>query len=264
MLSKYLINLNKNLILYMYILNIKKLYVKTINKNVLYNINIKIKYGEIHALIGPNGSGKSSLSMILAGNKKYKITKGIIYFKKKNINKLSIDKRAKEGLFISFQKNIEIPGLNNQYFLLQSYNAKRSYYNKKKINLIEFKKKIFKYLKKINLSKKFLQRSFNENFSGGEKKKNDILQMMILKPKLIILDEIDSGLDINTIKKTIKIINNFKKKKKSFLIITHNFKIFNYLKINKVHILKKGKIIKSGNKKIIKIIKKKGYEYFEK
>ncbi len=246
----------------MYILNIKKLYVKTKNKNILNNINIKIKYGEIHALIGPNGSGKSSLSMTLAGNKKYKIKKGDIYFKKKKINKFSIDKRAKEGLFISFQKNIEIPGLNNQYFLFQAYNAKKQYYKKKKINLIEFKKKILKYLKKINLSKKILLRSLNKNFSGGEKKKNDILQMMILKPKLIILDEIDSGLDIDTIKKIIKIIKNFIKKKKSFLIITHNFKIFDYLKINKVHILKKGKIITSGKKKIIKIIKKKGYNIF--
>ncbi len=247
----------------MYILNIKKLYVKTKKKNILYNINIKIKYGEIHALIGPNGSGKSSLSMVLAGNKKYKIIKGNIYFKKKNINKLPIDERAKEGLFISFQDNIEIPGLNNQYFLFQSYNEIRNYYNKKKINLIEFKKKIFKYLKKINLSKKILQRSLNKNFSGGEKKKNDLLQILILKPKLIILDEIDSGLDITTIKKTIKIINHLKKKKKSIIIITHNIKLLKYLKIKKIHILNKGKIIKSGKKKIINIIKNKGYKYFK-
>ncbi len=248
----------------MYILKIKKLQVKIKKKCILNNINIKIKYGETHALIGPNGSGKSSLSLVLAGNKKYKIIKGKIFLNNININKLTIDERFHKGLFISFQNNIEIPGLNNQYFLFQSYNTKKKYENKKEINLIKFKKKIFKHLKKINFSKKFLQRSLNVGFSGGEKKKNDILQILILKPKLIILDEIDSGLDWNTFKKIIKIINQLKKKKKSFLIITHNFKIFKYIKINKIHILNKGKIITSKNKNIIKKIQKKGYKYFRK
>ncbi len=248
----------------MYILNIKNLKVQINKKYILNNINIKIKYGEIHALIGPNGSGKSSLSLTLAGNKKYKIINGSINFNNKNINNLSIDKRAKKGLFISFQNNIEIPGLNNQYFLFQSYNSIIKYNKKKKINFIEFKKKILKYLKKLNFSKKFLQRSLNKGFSGGEKKKNDILQILLLNPKLIILDEIDSGLDILTFKKITKIINNFKKKKKSFLIITHNFEIFNFININKIHILNKGKIIKSGKKNLINIIKKKGYKYFKK
>ncbi len=248
----------------MCILNIKNLKVTIKKKNILNNINIKIKSGEIHVLIGPNGSGKSSLSLVLAGDKKYKITKGKIFFNHLKINKLSIDKRARKGLFVSFQNNIEIPGLNNQYFLLQSYNSKRYYNKKKEINLIKFKKKIFKYIKKINFTKKILQRSLNYGFSGGEKKKNDILQILLLKPKLIILDEIDSGLDWITFKKITQIINELKKKKKTFLIITHNFKIFKYIKIDKIHVLNKGKIIKSGNKNIIKIIKKKGYKYLEK
>ncbi len=246
----------------MCLLNIKKLQVKINKKYILNNINIKIKSGEIHTLIGPNGSGKSSLSLTLAGNKKYKITKGTINFKKKNINNFSIDKRARKGLFISFQNNIEIPGLNNLYFLFQSYNAIKKY-NKKKIDFIKFKKKIINYSNKLNLSKKFLKRSVNVGFSGGEKKKNDMLQILTLKPKLIILDEIDSGLDVNTTKKIIKIINKLKNKKKSFLIITHNFEIFNYINIDKIHILNKGKIIKSGNKNIIDIIKKNGYKTYK-
>ncbi len=200
----------------MYILKIKKLQVKIKKKYILNNINLKIKYGETHVLIGPNGSGKSSLSLVLAGHKKYEIIKGKIFLDNININKLTIDKRSKKGLFISLQNSIEIPGLNNQYFLFQAYNSKRIYNKKKEINLIKFKKKIFKYLKKINFSKKFLQRSLNVGFSGGEKKKNDILQILILKPKLIILDEIDSGLDVNTFQKIIKIINKLKKKKKVF------------------------------------------------
>ncbi len=246
----------------MYILNIKKLNVKFKKKKIINNLNLKIKKKEIHILMGPNGSGKSTLSLVIAGNKKYRITKGKILFNKIKINKLSVNKRAKKGLFISFQNSIEIPGLNNEFFLQQCINSIRKYNKKKILNIIEIRKKIYKIIKKLNFSKKFLSRSLNENFSGGEKKKNDILQILLLKPKMIILDEIDSGLDINNLNLILNIINNLKKKNKSFLIITHNPKIINNLNTDFIHILHKGRIIKSSKKNIYKIIKKYGYKKF--
>ncbi len=231
----------------MCLLKIKNLKIKIKKKTIIKNINLKIKKGEIHILIGKNGSGKSTIILTIAGKKKYIISKGKILFENKNINNISIDKRAKKGLFISFQNNIEIPGLNNQYFLYKSFNSIRKYNNKKTLNIIEFKKILYKKIKKINFSKNLLNRSLNTGFSGGEKKKNEILQILLLNPKLIILDEIDSGLDKNTIKKIILIINKLKKKNKSFLIITHNKKLIKYTKPNYIHLLKNNKIINNYN-----------------
>ncbi len=247
----------------MCLLEIKKLSVNKKKKNIINNLNLKIKSGEIHILMGPNGSGKSTLSLTIAGDKRYKVTKGKIKFKTKNILKLPVDEIAKEGLFVSFQNTIEIPGLKNQYFLYKSINSIRKYNNKEKINFIKFKEILYKNIKKINFPKKLLNRSLNKDFSGGEKKKNDLLQILLLKPKLIILDEIDSSLDINTFKTITKIINKLKQKKTSFLIITHNHKIFEYIKINLIHILYKGEIIYSGNKNIYKTIEKYGYDFFK-
>ncbi len=247
----------------MCILDISNLSVNIKNKIILKNINLKIKLGELHIIMGPNGSGKSTLSLTIAGHKKYKISKGSIFFKKKDISHYSIDQRAKNGLFISFQNNICIPNLNNQSFLQISVNSIRKYNNKKEFNSIEFKILIHRIIKKLNFSKDLLQRGLNKNFSGGEKKKNEILQMILLQPKLIILDEIDSGLDIDTLKNIFNIINKFKQKR-SFLIITHYQKIFNYINPNFIHILYNGKIIYSGKKKINKILEKKGFEWFKK
>ncbi len=248
----------------MCILNIKNLHVNIKKKKIIKNLNLKIKIGEIHAIMGPNGSGKSSLSLTIAGHKKYKIYKGSIFLKKKNINKYSIDQRAKNGLFVSLQNNIEIPGLNNQNFLYKSFNSIRNYQKKKKINLIKFKKLIKKEMHKLDMSNDFLKRSVNEGFSGGEKKKNDILQILLLKPKLIILDEIDSGLDIDTLKKISIIIKNLKNKKRSFIIITHYQKILNYINPKFIHIFYNGNIIKTSDKKILKKIEEKGYGWFKK
>ncbi len=231
----------------MCLLNIKNLYIKIKKKNIIKNLNLKINKGEIHFLIGKNGSGKSTIVLTLAGKKKY-INKGKIIFNKKNIKKLTIDKIFKEGLFISFQYNIEIPGLINQYFLYEIYNNIREYKKKNTLNIIEFKKFLYKKIKIINFDKSLLKRSLNKNFSGGEKKKNEILQMLLIKPKLIILDEIDSNLDKKTFKKIIYIIKKFKKKKKSFLIITHNKKFIKKTKPNFIHIIK-NKNIKTYKKK---------------
>ncbi len=228
----------------MNLLNIKNLTIKIKKKKIIKNLNLNIKKGEIHILKGNNGSGKSTIALTIAGHKKYNISKGEIIFNKKNITKLSIDERAKNGLFISFQENIEISGLNTQFFLYKTFNYIRKYQNKKILNLIEFKKKLFKQIKKINFPKNLLNRSLNKGFSGGEKKKNEILQILLFKPKLIILDEIDSGIDKTTFKKFILIIKNLKKKNKSFLIITHNDDFIKYIKPNYIYIIKKGNIKK--------------------
>ncbi len=232
----------------MCLIKIKNLYVKINNQLILKNLNLKINKGEIHVLMGQNGSGKSTLSLTLAGHKKYKIIKGDILFKNKNINKYSIEKRAQKGIFVSLQNNIEIPGLNNTIFLFKSTNSIRKYRNKKEFDFFVFKKKLNKKINKINYSSKLLNRSLNKGFSGGEKKKNDILQILLLKPKLIILDEIDSGLDTKNLKLITNIINNLKTKNKSFIIITHYKKILNFLKINQIHTINNGTIIKSIKK----------------
>ncbi|WGH25740.1 MAG: Fe-S cluster assembly ATPase SufC [Candidatus Shikimatogenerans bostrichidophilus] len=237
-------------------LKIKNLYV-SINKNlIIKGLNLKIKKGEIHIIMGPNGSGKSTLSYIIAGKPKYKIEDGEILFNNKIINNLKPDKISKLGIFLSFQNPVEIDGLS-------MYNFIKSFIKKKNNNNIL--KNIYKKCEKLNINKKYLSRYFNLGFSGGEKKKNEILQMLILKPKLTILDEIDSGLDIDSLKNILNNIKQYinkKKKKRSLLIITHYTNIINYIKPNFVHIIYDGKIIKSGNKKLIKKIEKYGYNKF--
>ncbi len=228
----------------MNLLKIKNLRIKIKNKIILDNINLKINKGEIHILKGNNGSGKSTIALTIAGNKKYNISKGKIIFNNINIKNLSIDERARIGIFIAFQENIEIPGLNTQYFLYKTFNYIRKYNNKKLLNIIEFKKILYKKIKKINFPKSLLKRSFNKGFSGGEKKKNEILQILLFKPKLIILDEIDSSLDKKTLKKTINIIKNLKNKKKSFIIITHNDNFIKNIKPNYIYLINKNKIKK--------------------
>ncbi|WGH25375.1 MAG: Fe-S cluster assembly ATPase SufC [Candidatus Shikimatogenerans bostrichidophilus] len=229
-------------------LKIKNLYSSINNTLIIKNLNLKIKNGEIHILMGPNGSGKSTLSYIITGKPKYKINKGEIIFCKKKINELSPDKISKLGIFLSFQNPIEIDGITMFNFLKIL---------KKKNNF----KKLYKLCKILNIDKKDLYRFFNLGFSGGEKKKNEILQMLILKPKFIILDEIDSGLDIDTIKYLFKIIKIYLKNnpKCSLLIITHNTSIIKYIIPNKVHIIYNGSIILSGNSELIYKIEKIGY-----
>ncbi len=246
----------------MNILDIKNLYVKIKDNTIINNLNLKIPYGQTHVIMGPNGSGKSTLSLVITGDNKYKIIKGSIKFKNKDIKKYSPDKRSKKGIFTILQKHIEIPGLNNRYFLYKSLNTIREYNKKKKLNSLQFTKKLKKNIKLLNFPLKLLSRSVNKGFSGGERKKNDILQMLLIKPKLIILDEIDSGLDIDTFKNICNLLNKFQNKKRSFLIITHSHKMFKYLNIDLVHILYNGKIIKSDYKEIISMIENKGYDCF--
>lgn len=240
-------------------LKISNLNVNINSKSILFNINLNINFGEVHVIMGPNGSGKSTFSSVLSGNSKYKVVSGSIYFKNHNILNLSASERAKRGIFVSFQYPVEIPGVTNRLFLYTAYNSLRTYNNKTKLNNSEFNKLLYNKINLLNMPKNFLSRSVNVGFSGGEKKCNDMLQMLVLEPELCILDEIDSGLDIDTLKMVSKIINNFRNKTRSFIIITHYRRILDYIKPDVVHILYNGKFIRYGNISLVNKLEERGY-----
>lgn len=243
------------------LLKIKNLNIKIKNKKILKNINLNIEKGTIHAIMGPNGSGKSTLGHTLAGNKKYiPDENSSIILNNKNIIKLNATERAKKGIFLSFQNPLEIPGITNTYFFKTSIDSIKKSQNKNIISTTKFLKKIEKYSKDIGINKKIMKRDFNVGFSGGEKKRNEILQMMLLQPKLCILDETDSGLDTDALKILSDTINKMKNKERSFIIITHYQKLLENIKPDFVHILTDGKIIKSGTIKISQDIEKYGYK----
>jgi len=244
-------------------LEIKNLETSIENKKILKGINLKIMPNEIHAIMGPNGSGKSTLASVLAGKKEYEITKGEIKFLGKDLNELSIDERAKMGIFLSFQYPIEIPGISTINFLKTAINEIRKYKKIKELDSLEFMKLVESKKKIININEELINRSLNEGFSGGEKKKNEIFQMAMLNPILSILDETDSGLDIDALKMISKGINKIKNKENSMIIITHYQRILNYIKPDFVHILNNGKITKSGDRKLAIEIEKNGYNQYK-
>ena len=240
-------------------LEIKNLTVSIDNKNILNGLDLKINKGEVHALMGPNGSGKSTLSNILSGKKGYE-TSGEVLYGKEDLLNLEIEERAHKGLFLAFQYPLEIPGVNNNNFLKTSLNAVRKARGEKELDALEFLKLIKEKAKDLKFEEKYLNRQLNVGFSGGEKKKNEILQMSILQPKLSILDETDSGLDIDALKVVSNGVNALRDETKSFLIITHYQRLLNYIKPDFVHVLKKGKIVKSGNFNLAIELENKGYE----
>ncbi|MBK4764940.1 MAG: Fe-S cluster assembly ATPase SufC [Pantoea sp. Brub] len=240
-------------------LSIKKLNVSIDNKNILHDLNIEIKSGEIHAMMGPNGSGKSTLATVITGRKNYNVTNGSLIFNNKNLLELSPEERAHEGIFMAFQYPVEIPGLSNKLFLHTAVNAIRKYRNEKELDRFEFNNFIKDKINFLKISADLLTRSVNVGFSGGEKKLNDILQMSLLEPKLCILDETDSGLDIDALKNISGAVNLLRSKQRSFILITHYQRILNYIRPDWVHVLYQGKIIKSGDFSLVKQLEEKGY-----
>ena len=241
-------------------LKIEDLHVNVENKKILQGLDLEIAPGEIHAIMGPNGSGKSTLANILSGKEGYEVTKGKITFLKKNLFNLEPETRAGEGLFLAFQYPVEIPGVSGMSFLRTTLNSIRRYKKQKELDGVNFLKLLREKAKFIKMDEKLIKRSVNTGFSGGEKKRSEILQMILLEPKLAILDETDSGLDIDALKTVANGVNNLKNKDRSFLIITHYQRLLNYIVPDKVHILLKGKIIRSGDKNLAIELEKKGYE----
>jgi Fe-S cluster assembly ATP-binding protein len=227
---------------------------------ILKGLNLEIKKGEIHAIMGPNGSGKSTLSKILTGHPDYNITAGSIMFKGKELSELEPDERANEGLFMAFQYPLEITGVNNLEFLRMAYNSKQKYLGLPEIDALDFDDLIEAKIDILNMKSDFLDRNLNEGFSGGEKKKNEILQMLVLDPGLVVLDEIDSGLDIDALKAVAEGINYHHDDDNSVLMITHYQRLLDYVKPDFVHILRDGKIEKSGDSKLALEIEEKGYD----
>ena len=243
------------------ILEIKNLKV-SINENlILQNFNLQIKKGEIHAIMGPNGSGKSTFSKVLTGHPSYLIENGSINFKGTDITYLSPEKRSWLGIFLAFQYPIEIPGVSNEEFLRLAYNSKLEFYKKPAVDPLKFLSIILEKLELIKMSSSFLKRNVNEGFSGGEKKRNEILQMILLDAELSVLDETDSGLDIDALKNISVGIKNFMNKDKAIILITHYQRLLDYINPTYVHVMQNGKIIKTGNIELAKELEIKGYEW---
>ena len=245
------------------LLEVKNLCVSIDDNKILKNFNLKINQGEIHAIMGPNGSGKSTFSKVLAGHPAYSVLNGEIFFKGLSILDLEPEERSHLGIFLAFQYPIEIPGVSNEDFLRLAYNSKQKFYNKPEVDPIEFFSLINEKLKLVNMSPVFLGRNVNEGFSGGEKKRNEILQMILLDSELAILDETDSGLDIDALK-TISIgINNFMNPSKAILLITHYQRLLDSINPTYVHVMQDGRIIKTGGAELAKELEKKGYKWLQ-
>jgi len=245
------------------VMKIENLRAKIGDKEILKGLNLELEPGKVHAIMGPNGAGKSTLSKALVGHYDVEITGGDITYKGKSIKEMEPEERALEGIFLSFQHPVEIPGVNNAYFLRTALNAKRKHEGKEELNAAEFLRLMRDHLEMLGMKSDMISRSLNEGFSGGEKKRNEILQMLILEPEVIILDEIDSGLDIDALRAVSEGINKMKDGKRTFLVITHYSRILDYIEPDYIHVLKDGKVIKTAGPELVAQLEEHGYDAIE-
>lgn len=246
-------------------LTIENLHARVAEKEILKGLNLKINAGEVHAIMGPNGSGKSSLSKILAGHPSYEVTAGSVFydvnFENKNLLEMEADERAKEGLFLAYQYPIEVPGVSNFSFLMESFNAICEHQGADKMSEKDFRAFLIEKMKLVQMKPEFLDRSVNVGFSGGEKKRNEILQMAVLSPRLAILDETDSGLDIDALRIVAEGVNKLKNQSNAILLITHYQRLLDYIQPDFVHVLANGQIIETGDKTLALKLEEKGYDW---
>jgi len=240
-------------------LSIQNLQASVDDKQILKGLNLEVKAGEVHAIMGPNGSGKSTLSQVLAGNSAYEVNGGDVTFEGKNLLDMSTEDRAREGVFLAFQYPVEIPGVSNLQFMKTAMNNIRRYRGEEEMNAATFMKLAKEKIQQVNLSPAFLKRGVNEGFSGGEKKRNEIMQMLMLEPKLAILDETDSGLDIDALKVVAEGVNALRSPERAVIMVTHYQRLLDYIVPDFVHVLANGKIIKSGGKELALELEEKGY-----
>ena len=241
-------------------LKIENLHVSIGGNQILKGIDLEVKAGETHAIMGPNGSGKSTLAQVLAGHEEYEITDGKVDYLSKDLLEMDVEERACEGIFLAFQYPVELPGVNNTYFLKSALNAQRKYRGEKEIDAMEFIDIIGDKIKLLNLKDSLLKRPVNEGFSGGEKKRNEIFQMAVLEPKLALLDETDSGLDIDALRVVANGVNSMRNEERATILVTHYQRLLNYIVPDFVHVLVDGKIINSGDKNLALELEEKGYD----